>query len=141
MLNDDKTLKILKKINSVNDNIVFVGGISELIQGKREFTTDIDICVLNIDGFSEFGEIKEWITESPVSLSGNRAGIKNDEFILDIFIENSLPKWVEISGLKFETIDSLILRYERVIKAVKKLNQVAFLTKLEYNLKNLKNNI
>lgn len=138
LINNKKTWKQLVQIHSVNNDVVFVGGIAEMIQGKRESATDIDICVLNIDGLDVFGNITEWKTDSPVSISGNRAGIKNTTIILDIFIEEQLPEYVEIDGLRFETIESLIERYERVISQITDPLQHVFKSRLVEQLENLK---
>lgn len=135
-LNDDKTWDLLGKIHEANKDVIFVGGIAEMMQGKRKFATDIDICVLNINGLEVFGEIKEWITTSPVSISGKRAGIENTDIILDIFIEDELPEYVEILGLRFETLESLKTRYERVISELDPI-QSAFKVILIENLRNL----
>jgi hypothetical protein len=135
-LNNQRTWDLLAKIQEANNDVVFVGGMAEMMQGKRKFTSDIDICVLNTDGLDIFGEIKEWETTSPVSISGKRAGIENDEVILDIFIENELPETVEISGLRFETLESLKTRYERVISEIDP-KQSAFKAILIENLRNL----
>lgn len=111
---------MLKTINNINniENIVFVGGVSEMLQGIRETTKDIDICVLNVDELKTKYIVKEWKTTSVFSKSGNRAGIESEEYIIDIFIEDTLPEFVEIDGIKCETLNSLIDRYTLVIEGL-----------------------
>lgn len=137
-INNPKTWKLLAQIQEANKDVVFVGGIAEMMQGKRESATDIDICVLNIDGLEVFGQIKEWITESPVSISGKRAGIENQNLILDIFIEDELPEYIEILGLRFETLESLEKRYEYVISELNDPLQQVFKERLIEQLNNLR---
>ncbi len=137
-INNQKTWQLLAQIQQANKDVVFVGGIAEMMQGKRDIATDIDICVLNLDGLDVFGELQEWNTESPVSISGKRAGLVNKNMILDIFIEEELPEYVEISGLRFETLESLINRYEKVISKLNNPLEQTFKGILIANLENLK---
>ena len=97
------------------NNVVFVGGVSEFLQGYRESTKDIDICVVDLNGLEKLGTIKTFNTNSPTSISGLRGGIEDNEYLIDIFIESELPKYIEINGAKCETIESLINTYKRVI--------------------------
>jgi len=138
IISNQKTWKLLAQIQEANKDTVFVGGISEMMQGKRESATDIDICVLNTNGLDVFGELKEWITESPVSISGKRAGIENPNLILDIFIEDELPEYVEILGLRFATLEALETRYVKVISELNDPTQQKFKERLVEQLNNLR---
>jgi hypothetical protein len=130
-------LTLIWEIARIKPDVVFVGGVSEWIQGKRTSTTDIDICVTNLIGLEHLGEIKQWNTDSKFSKSGLRAGIENQEYLIDIFIEKELPEYVEIEGIKYQTIPSLIQEYTRVVQAITDPVYVISKTKMENKLANL----
>lgn len=130
--------ELIKKIHSLKPDTVFVGGVSEMVQGKRNTTRDIDICVTNLDGLESLGHIKKWVTDSKTSISGNRAGIEDQKYIIDIFVEDKLPDYIEIYGIKYQTIDSLINEYKRVITEMKNTNRVLSINKMKNKLENLK---
>jgi len=136
-INNQKTWKLLAQIQQANKDVVFVGGVAEMMQGKKDSVKDIDICVLNLDGLEVFGEIKEWETKSPTSISGKRAGIENGGFIIDIFIEDELPEYVEILGLKFVTIEAMKKCYKKVIKELNDPSQCIFKEKMVEKLKKI----
>ena len=105
-------LKLIKEIATTNENIIFVGGVAEIIHGTKKTTNDIDIVVLSLNGLEKFGKINEFETKSILSKSGKRAFIKNEKCQIDIFIENELPEFIQIDDVKYETKKSLINHYE-----------------------------
>jgi hypothetical protein len=130
--------ELIKKIHNLKPDTVFVGGVSEMVQGKRNTTRDIDICVTNLDGLESLGNIKKWVTDSKTSISGKRAGIEGKKYIIDIFVEDKLPDYIEIEGIKYQTIPSLIKEYERVIKEMESTDRIPSINKMKIKLHNLK---
>lgn len=130
-------LGLIREIQHLKPDTVFVGGVSEWLQGKRSTTTDIDICVTNLDGLGVLGEIKQWSTDSKFSKSGLRAGIESQEYLIDIFVEQQLPEYIEIDGVKCQTIQSLIQEYSRVIEAIVDPLYIKSKTKMINKLANL----
>jgi hypothetical protein len=84
--------KLIKEIATTNENIIFVGGVAEIIHGTKKTTNDIDIVVLSLNGLEKFGKINEFETKSILSKSGKRAFIKKEKCQIDIFIENETKK-------------------------------------------------
>lgn len=99
-------IELIKKIASSKKDVVFVGSTSLYYIDKTISPKDIDIVVNSLDGLDIFGDIKTWETKSPMSLSGQRAHIKRDDFDIDIFIEPTLPKYNIIDDIKFLTIEA-----------------------------------
>lgn len=134
-------LNLIKKLNNEITDIIFVGGVSEMIQGIRETTKDIDICVLNVDELKSRYILKEWQDTSVFSKSGKRAGIESEDYIIDIFIEDTLPDFIEIDGVKCETLNSLIDRYKLVIEGLDDNKDFHSKEKMIKKLNNLLNKI
>jgi hypothetical protein len=108
----------LNKIISIKSDLVFVGGVSEMLQGYKENTKDVDMVVTTINGLGYFGNIKCWNTTSPFSISGKRGYIETDTFNIDIFIEEVLPPYIIIQGLPVQDIHDEIKYYERIINEI-----------------------
>lgn len=106
---------LIKRISKLKKDVVFVGGVSFVHHGIKETAKDIDIVVNNLEGLYELGEIKEFQTKSPMSKSGNRAYTYVDDIQVDIFIEDELPEYVEVDGIKYKSIESMIKFYEHLI--------------------------
>ena len=106
---------LIKRISKLKRDIVFVGGVSFVHHGIKEVAKDIDIVVNNLDGLYELGEIKEFQTKSPMSKSGYRAYTYVNDIQIDIFIEDKLPEYNEVDGVKYESIESMIKFYEKLI--------------------------
>jgi hypothetical protein len=107
-------LKLIKEISNSNPDVVFVGGVALSHYDPTHIPQDIDIVVKNLDGLNSFGDIIEWNTDFVGSISTKRAYIKRDDFNIDIFIEDELPKYEVIDGIKYQTKDSLIRHYSWV---------------------------
>ena len=112
-------IELIKKIASSKKDVVFVGSTSLYYIDKTISPKDIDIVVNSLDGLDIFGEIKTWETKSPMSLSGQRAHIKRDDFDIDIFIEPNLPEYDLIDGVKFQTIEKFKSFIEVLIEVTK----------------------
>lgn len=127
--------ELIKKISRMDNGVVFVGGVSEVKHGIRKKTKDVDIVVQSLSGLEAFGVLKYWITDSAVSKSGKRAFIERLDFNIDIFVEDDLPEWELIDGVKCQTIKSMISHYlEAEKKASGRLKEI-----INGKLKRLKN--
>ena len=79
---------------------------------------DIDIITTSIKGLPD--GVIEYGTDSGFSFSGKRAFcIVEDSFKIDIFVEDKLPHYVEIGGLKIQTVASMLKYYESILPRVK----------------------
>lgn len=106
------------------EKTVIVGGAAMFHHGLVDSYNDIDIVVTSLE---DIEGITYFDSKSPLSKSEKRAYIDN----VDIFIEEELPEYEIIDGLKIQTINSMIKYYEDVIErsdeytkqfAIKKLN-------------------
>ena len=88
--------EIIKQI-SQNEDVIFVGGTSEYIQGIKNELNDIDISVKNTDFLNKFGYVHK-------------------NFIIDIFIDDKRPNYTIINGKKCETLDSMIELREKTLE-------------------------
>ena len=96
--------ELINKIQAVNKKIVFVGGLSEVANGLKTKTKDIDIVVNNIKGLEVFGIIELFETKSPISKTGKRAFIKRNDYDIDIFIEKDEIDYFIKDGIKYQTL-------------------------------------
>lgn len=85
---------------SQKENLVFVGSVAMMFQGIDVNPKDIDIVVTDLEGLENY---REYTTDSKFSFTGKRAFIIGEIYI-DIFIEERLPEYVIINGLKCETL-------------------------------------
>ena len=107
--------EIIQQI-SENEDVIFVGGTSEYIQGIKEELNDIDISVKNTEFLNKFGYVHKNFNNSLYGLSGNRGFIKTKNFIIDIFIDDKRPEYIIINGKKCETLDSMIELREKTLE-------------------------
>ena len=98
---------------------VIVGSAALYLQGLVDVKpNDIDIITTSIKGLPE--GVVEYETDSGFSFSGKRAFlIINNSYKIDIFIEDKLPEYVEINGLKVETVKAMLEHYLSILPRVK----------------------
>ena len=77
-LNKNEILDILSKI----DDVIFVGGTSEYLQGVKKELNDIDIRITNFENLISIGYIHKFKLDLFYGLSGNRGVIKLINFLL-----------------------------------------------------------
>lgn len=135
MLNISKE-EALNKLSKIED-VIFVGGTSEYIQGYKNELNDIDISVTNISPLNEFGYIHKSFDSSFYGLSGNRGIIPLPNVLIDIFIDIFKPEYVMVNGFKCQTIESMISLRENTLKYTFDGSYENRL-KLIYNLERLK---
>ena len=121
---------LIKRISELKDDVVFVGGVTMVHHGIKETAKDIDIRVTNLDGLEELGYIRRWIGKSEMTKSKQRASIESLDYLIDIFIEDELPEYVEHEGIKYGTINHLVEFYEELIPKTQGFPQREFQTKL-----------
>ena len=133
-LNKNEILDILSKI----DDVIFVGGTSEYLQGVKKELNDIDIRITNFENLTSIGYIHKFNLDLFYGLSGNRGIIKLKNFLIDIFIENDKPNFIIIDNkYKCETIESMINLREKTLKFSNFCDN-RVLNKIKYNLIRLK---
>jgi hypothetical protein len=108
--------ELIKNISRVKDDIVFVGGVTLSFHGKKDGFSDIDVVVTDVTGLEFFGEIILFDTKSIFSLKGKRAYIKREDYMIDIFIENSLPDFIIHDGIKYATMEQISSYYDEVLE-------------------------
>jgi hypothetical protein len=91
------------------EKTVIVGGAAMFHHGLVDSYNDIDVVVTNIEGIEG---LNKFDSKSTLSKSGKRAYLDN----VDIFIEEELPEYEVIDGLKVQTKQSMINYYEEVIE-------------------------
>lgn len=111
-ISKEETLNRLAKI----EDVIFVGGTSEYIQGFKNELNDIDISITNTEPLNEFGYVHSSFDNSFYGLSGNRAFIPLPSVLIDVFVDNIKPEFVLVNGFKCQTIESMIELRENTLK-------------------------
>jgi hypothetical protein len=123
-----KALQILGSI----DDVVFVGGTSEYLQGIKKELNDIDISVRDENVLNEIGFIHKSNDQSFYGLSGKRGFIPLESVLIDIFIDEKKPDFITFNGFKCETAESMM----RLQKETLKLNSENLSDKTKMKLRN-----
>lgn len=107
------------KIIENKADAVIVGSSALYLQGlTKKIPNDIDIITTSIKGLPE--GVVEYETDSGFSFSGKRAFyIVENRFKIDIFVEDKLPEYIEVNGLKIQTVVSMLKYYESILPRVK----------------------
>jgi len=113
MINCDRE-EVLQKLALIDD-VVFIGGTSEYLQGIKKELKDIDISINDVRSLSRFGYVHMNFDDSFYGLSGHRGFIPLKSVLIDIFIDEK-PKYIIIDGFKCETIESMISLRENTLK-------------------------
>ena len=137
MLDNLSKTEILEKLSLIED-VVFVGGTSEFLQGFKNELNDIDISVTNPEPLKAFGYVHESFDKSFFGLSGKRALIPLKYVLIDIFIDDKKPEYIVVKGYKCQTIRSMIFLRENTLNFYKeKLSEKSY-NKIKRNLDLLK---
>lgn len=128
-----EALNILSKI----DDVVFVGGASEYLQGIKKELNDIDISVSDLKVLNEVGYVHRSEDSSFSGLSGKRGFIPLESVLIDVFIDEK-PSYIIVNGFKCETIDSMIALQERTLNLNRKTLSERTKAKLKNNIDRLK---
>ncbi|WBX98259.1 hypothetical protein [Chryseobacterium gambrini] len=135
MINDNK-FEVLIKLSQIDD-VVFVGGSSEFIQGIKKELNDIDISIKEISFLKNFGYVHKSFDDSFYGLSGQRGFIPLNSVLIDIFIDEK-PQYKIFNGFKCQTLQSMIsLRENTLVFNSHKLSERSK-TKIDSNLQRLK---
>lgn len=107
------------KILKDKADAVIVGSSALYLQGLiKKIPNDIDIITTSIKGLPN--GVVEYETDSGFSFSGKRAFcIVENRFKIDIFVEDKLPEYIEVNGLKIQTVASMLKYYESILPRVK----------------------
>jgi hypothetical protein len=107
---------IVKELASKKEDLVFVGSMVNIANRKKhDAPNDLDIVITSVDGLETFGEVIIEETESIHSKSGKRSQIVYNGIQIDIFIEDELPPYDVINGIKFAKVDYMISRYTELL--------------------------
>lgn len=130
MIKVDKyeALQVLRLI----DDVVFVGGASEYLQGIKNELRDIDISVGDEKLLYRIGYVHKSIDHSFYGLSGKRGFIPLNSVLIDVFINDIKPEFIVVNGFKCETVSSMIKLQEATLK----LNSVGLSDNLKIKLRN-----
>lgn len=129
--------EVLNRLSKIDD-VVFVGGTSEYIQGYKDELNDIDISINNTEKLEEFGYVHTSFDNSFYGLSGKRAFIPLQSVLIDVFVDELKPEFILVNGFKCQTIESMIELREKTLKYTFNGNYENRL-KLIHNLERLKN--
>lgn len=129
---------LIKNIANMKDDVVFVGGVALSFHGKKDGFRDIDVVVTDVTGLEFLGEIILFDTKSIFSTSGKRAYVRRDDYIIDIFIENSLPDFIIHDGIKYETMEHITSYYAMILDKANYVDSPCF---SEILIKNIENKI
>jgi hypothetical protein len=102
---------VVTELAFIKDDLVFVGSIVNLINKKTDKVNDIDIVVNSMKGLETFGDTIVNQSRSIHSKSGKRSQIVYKGVKIDIFIEDELPPYNIIGGIKYATIDHMVNHY------------------------------
>lgn len=114
MLNISKE-ETLNRLAEIED-VIFVGGTSEYIQGYKDELNDIDISITNIIPLNDFGYVHRSFDNSFFGLSGHRALIPLKSVLIDVFVDEIKPDFILVNGFKCQTIESMIVLRENTLK-------------------------
>lgn len=107
---------IVKELSSKKEDLVFVGSIVNLVNDMNDdIPNDLDIVVTSIDDLETFGEVIVSESKSIHSKSGKRSQIEYKGVKIDIFIEDELPPYDLINGIKFSTVHHVINHYTELL--------------------------
>ena len=106
---------MLEQLKNKKD-LVFVGGFACYMQGLKASYHDYDVVVLSLTGGLEHAH--QYITDSAFSSTGRRAVLESP-IPVDIFIEETLPEYVEIDGFKCQTVRSMLDYYLGILPHVR----------------------
>lgn len=102
---------IIQKINdTLNGNVVFVGGVAEYMNGTKDYYNDIDISTPNPYPLLYLAPMRIF-TNNEIKW----ARMEIDNIQVDIWIE-PLPECREVDGIKYETTEAMISHYEKVLE-------------------------
>ena len=107
------------KIIENKADAVIVGSSALYLHGiSKKMPNDIDIITTSMKGLPE--GVVEYETDSGFSFSGKRAFcIVENRFKIDIFVEDKLPEYIEVNGLKIQTVASMLSYYQSILPRVK----------------------
>ena len=126
----------IKKLNEkFEGNIIFVGGVSEVLLGIKETINDIDIVFYDEKYISDISPIiKKELATMPFT------GYKFyfDGFYIDGYLSEIEYPYIEIDGIKCQSLEQLIEMKEMALNNNWLTNQVN-IDKLKNSLDRLKN--
>lgn len=106
----------MREISNIKDDVVFIGSWVAKVNNKiNTQPKDLDIAVTSLNGLETFGNVICGESTSPFAKNSKRCKIEGNEFMIDIWLQDELPEYEIINGLKFETIDAQKEYYSDVL--------------------------
>ena len=111
-------LAYCRQLTTTKSDVVVVGSTAFYIHGLHILKpNDLDIVVCDLKGLE--GDIHNYSTYSSFSKSGKRACIlENGITKIDIFVENSLPDYQIIAGIRVASKSALYFYYTNLLPKV-----------------------
>ena len=111
-------LDYCRDLTALKQDFVVVGSTAFYLHGLHTSKpNDLDIVVCDLHGLN--GDLHTYFTDSLHSKSGKRACIlENGITKIDIFVENSLPDYEIISGIRVATTSALYFYYKNLLPKV-----------------------
>jgi hypothetical protein len=107
---------LMREISNIKDDVVFVGSWVAKVNNKiNTQPKDLDIVVTSLNGLETFGDIICGESTSPFAKNSKRCKIEGNEFMIDVWLQDELPQYDIINGMKFETIDAQKEYYSDVL--------------------------
>ena len=139
-------------LSSVRDNelirelskrdVIFTGGVVELLHGIKDFTHDIDVFVDDYTILNDFGHV--YRAKDPLNMVETRGILPKHKYLIDIFVNPSIKIDFEvIDDLKIQTLESLLQFKLHLFANNIKLNRLSKinLLKLELSIEQIKQKI
>lgn len=133
-------LKIIDQLTKIED-VVFVGGTSEYLQGIKNTLRDIDVVVTDLTTLLHIGWIFKIEDYSIPGLNPNRGHIRRGDIVIDIFVADNLPEYIKVGKHKCQTVQSMIALKERTLEKNRHLLTVGNLEKVKQSIERLKNTL
>lgn len=111
-------LEYSKALCNAKQDCVVIGSTAMVLHGiYTGKPNDLDIVVLNLDELK--GDLYPYYTNSRHSISGKRACIlENGITKIDIFVEDFLPEYEIIDGIRVITIQNMLFYYKNLLPKV-----------------------
>lgn len=102
-----------------NGESIVVGSTALWLRGMTAAEpNDLDIVVRSLDGIP--GDLTAYETDSPFSISGKRAfSLLPDGVKMDIFVEDRIPDFEIIKGIRIQTVASMLRHYQELLPRAK----------------------
>ena len=112
-------LQAAQTLMGLKEEAVVVGSTALWLRGMSAAEpNDLDIVVRSLDGIP--GDLTAYETDSPFSVSGKKAcGFLERGVKIDIFVEDRIPDFEIIRGIRIQTVASMLRYYQELLPRAK----------------------